>query len=221
MARSNGWNGNQTRAPHPMIRVLAQVRGLGIETADMLAHEAFSRRLRDRRAVARYGGLTGTLDESGARRREKGLAKTGNARVRRHPQGADYCAGPQAARRAAAAGNHRRIAARRRAASRVVSAWSTSRLAQRIQRLSSGLTGVDSDPRWRVTRVRHGSHAVLENGPAAPEPRRRCAWLHHGPVSSKTSEYKTVGAIFRAHRRVPLGSSPGNVTVTTDQNDGP
>ena len=37
----------------PMIRLLAQVRGLGVETADMLAHEAFSRRLRDRRAVAR------------------------------------------------------------------------------------------------------------------------------------------------------------------------
>ena len=68
---------------HPMIRLLAQVRGLGIETADMLAHEAFSRRLRDRRAVARYGGLTGAPDESGARRREKGLAKAGNTRVRR------------------------------------------------------------------------------------------------------------------------------------------
>jgi transposase len=76
---------------HPMIRLLAQVRGLGIETADMLAHEAFSRRLRDRRAVARYGGLTGAPDESGARRREKGLARpapgseqgAGNARVRR------------------------------------------------------------------------------------------------------------------------------------------
>jgi transposase len=66
-----------------MIRLLAQVRGLGIETADMLAHEAFSRSLRDRRAVARYGGLTGAPDESGARRREKGLAKAGNTRVRR------------------------------------------------------------------------------------------------------------------------------------------
>ena len=71
------------RGAHPMIRMLAQVRGLGIETADMLAHEAFSRSLRDRRAVARYGGLTGAPDESGARRREKGLAKAGNARVRR------------------------------------------------------------------------------------------------------------------------------------------
>jgi transposase len=49
----------------------------------MLAHEAFSRSLRDRRAVARYGGLSGAPDESGARRREKGLAKAGNTRVRR------------------------------------------------------------------------------------------------------------------------------------------
>ena len=68
---------------HPMIRVLAQVRGVGIETADMLANEAFSRPLRDPRAVARYGGLTGSPDESGSRRREKGLARAGNARVRR------------------------------------------------------------------------------------------------------------------------------------------
>jgi transposase len=40
-------------------------------------------RLRDRRAVARYGGLTGSPDESGKKRREKGLARSGNARVRR------------------------------------------------------------------------------------------------------------------------------------------
>jgi len=32
--------------------------------------------------VARYAGLTGSPDESGRRRREKGLAKAGNARVR-------------------------------------------------------------------------------------------------------------------------------------------
>ena len=30
-----------------------------------------------------YAGLTGSPDESGAKRREKGLAKSGNARVRR------------------------------------------------------------------------------------------------------------------------------------------
>ena len=66
-----------------MVRLLARVIGVGVETADMLVHEVLSRGLRDRRAVARYAGLTGAPDESGARRREKGLAKAGNARVRR------------------------------------------------------------------------------------------------------------------------------------------
>ena len=66
-----------------MARVLAQVVGVGVETADMLVHEVLSRDLRDRRAVARYAGLTGAPDESGAKRREQGLAKAGNARVRR------------------------------------------------------------------------------------------------------------------------------------------
>jgi transposase len=68
---------------HPMILLLARVIGVGIETADMLVQEVLSRKLRDRRAVARYGGLTGSPAESGARRREKGLARAGNARVRR------------------------------------------------------------------------------------------------------------------------------------------
>jgi len=49
----------------------------------MLVREILSRNLRDRRAVARYGGLTGSPDESGNSRREKGLARSGNARVRR------------------------------------------------------------------------------------------------------------------------------------------
>ncbi|MGH6846784.1 MAG: transposase [Methylocella sp.] len=66
-----------------MVRVLAGVKGIGVETADMLVHEIFSRPLRDRRAVARYAVLTGSPDESGGRRRENGLAKAGNARVRR------------------------------------------------------------------------------------------------------------------------------------------
>jgi transposase len=68
---------------HAMVRLLAQVTGIGIETADMLVQEVLSRTLRDRRAVARYAGLTGSPDESGCRRREKGLARAGNARVRR------------------------------------------------------------------------------------------------------------------------------------------
>jgi transposase len=69
--------------PHAMVRLLARIVGIGVETADMLVHEVLSRDLRDRRAVARYAGLTGAPDESGAKRREKGLAKAGNARVRR------------------------------------------------------------------------------------------------------------------------------------------
>ena len=68
---------------HAMVRLLERVVGLGIETADTLVHEVLARDLRDRRAVARYAGLTGAPDESGKRRREKGLARAGNARVRR------------------------------------------------------------------------------------------------------------------------------------------
>jgi len=66
-----------------MVRLLARIVGVGVETADMLVHEVLSRPMRDRRAVARYAGLTGSPDESGARRREQGLARAGNARVRR------------------------------------------------------------------------------------------------------------------------------------------
>jgi Transposase IS116/IS110/IS902 family len=69
--------------PNLMVLLLARVIGIGIETADMLVKEILSRNLRDRRAVARYAGLTGSPDESGKKRREKGLARSGNARVRK------------------------------------------------------------------------------------------------------------------------------------------
>jgi transposase len=68
--------------PQVMVRLLARVIGVGIETADMLVHEVLSRNMRDRRAIARYAGITGSPDESGGKRREKGLARAGNARVR-------------------------------------------------------------------------------------------------------------------------------------------
>jgi transposase len=82
--------------PHAMVRHLARVVGIGIETADILVNEVLSRPMRDRKAVARGAcpragqgpdpgaGLTGAPDESGAKRREQGLARAGNARVRRH-----------------------------------------------------------------------------------------------------------------------------------------
>ena len=71
------------QGPEAMVRLLARVIGVGIETADMLVYEILSRNLRDQRAVARYAGLTGSPDESGKKSREKGLARAGNARVRR------------------------------------------------------------------------------------------------------------------------------------------
>jgi transposase len=72
-----------TEKSHSMVRLLARIIGVGVETADMLVREVLSRNLRDRRAVARYAGLTGAPDESGSKRRERGLAKAGNSRVRR------------------------------------------------------------------------------------------------------------------------------------------
>lgn len=75
------------RAPNTgsniMVRLLARVVGVGIETADLLVNEILQRDMRDRRAVGRYAGLTGSPQRSGSMNREKGLARSGNARVRR------------------------------------------------------------------------------------------------------------------------------------------
>jgi len=60
------------KGPNAMVRLLARVIGVGVETADMLVHEILSRNLRDQKAVARYAGLTGSPDESGKKSREKG-----------------------------------------------------------------------------------------------------------------------------------------------------
>jgi transposase len=68
--------------PNALVLVLAQIKGIGLETAQMLVHEVLSRNLRDRRAVARYAGLTGTPEESGSKRRNRGIGKAGNPRVR-------------------------------------------------------------------------------------------------------------------------------------------
>jgi transposase len=67
---------------NPLVLMLAQIFGLGLETADLLVHEVLTRNLRDHRAVGRYGGITGSPDESGKTRREQGLSKAGNWRVR-------------------------------------------------------------------------------------------------------------------------------------------
>ena len=66
-----------------MIRHLAQIVGLGLETATVLVREMLCRPFRDRRAVAGFAGLTGTPFRSGGIEREQGIGKNGNARVRR------------------------------------------------------------------------------------------------------------------------------------------
>src|SRR5262249_4957868 len=68
---------------HPMIRLLARVYGVGLMTAESQVREVLYRNLRDRRAVARMAGLTGSPDESGKKRRGQGLAKAGNGPIRR------------------------------------------------------------------------------------------------------------------------------------------
>src|SRR5215475_15250897 len=47
-----------------MVFLLVRIIGLGVETAEQLVREILSRNLRDRKAVARYAGLTGSPDES-------------------------------------------------------------------------------------------------------------------------------------------------------------
>jgi transposase len=66
-----------------MIQLLAGLVGVGVETATTLVHEVFSRRFRDRRALASFVGMTGMPYDSGASKREQGLSKNGNPRVRR------------------------------------------------------------------------------------------------------------------------------------------
>lgn len=74
---------SQSQPKGAMLALLVQVVSIGADTAQTLVRELLSRPLRDRRAVARYAGLTGAPDESGTKRREKGLARAGNARVRK------------------------------------------------------------------------------------------------------------------------------------------
>jgi transposase len=66
-----------------MIQHLAQIVGLGLETATLLVREMFCRPFPDRRAVASFAGLTGTPFRSGSLEREQGIGKNGNPRVRR------------------------------------------------------------------------------------------------------------------------------------------
>jgi transposase len=92
---------------HPMLLMLAQIMGIGVETADMLVHEVLSRKLRDQRAVARYAGLTGSPDESGIKRREKGTGASGKCQgpPRHDPTGLAVAHAPEKQRARAMVSN--------------------------------------------------------------------------------------------------------------------
>jgi len=62
---------------------LAELNGVGEDTAWKLAHEFFGwREFRNRRQVGGAAGLTGSPYSSGDSQREQGISKAGNARVR-------------------------------------------------------------------------------------------------------------------------------------------
>jgi len=62
---------------------LAEVKGVGEDTAWRLAHEFFGwRQFRNRREVGGAAGLTGSPYSSGDSQRDQGISKAGNARVR-------------------------------------------------------------------------------------------------------------------------------------------
>src|ERR671932_573424 len=65
-----------------MIQQLVRMRGIGVQTATVLVHEAFVRSFRNARALGSYAGLTGTPYNSGGTQREQGISKDGNRRLR-------------------------------------------------------------------------------------------------------------------------------------------
>jgi len=65
------------------IQRLANLFGVGVETATVIVHEVLSRRFRDRRALGGFVGLTGTPYASGGSNTEQGISKNGNPEVRR------------------------------------------------------------------------------------------------------------------------------------------
>lgn len=67
---------------HAIATRLTSIRGVGQQSAAVLATEVFYRRFRNRREVGSYMGLTPTPYNSGSMERDQGISKAGNRRAR-------------------------------------------------------------------------------------------------------------------------------------------
>jgi transposase len=65
-----------------MIQELVKLRGIGVQSATVLVHEAFVREFANGKALGSYAGLTATPYSSGSTEREQGIDKAGNRRLR-------------------------------------------------------------------------------------------------------------------------------------------
>jgi transposase len=65
-----------------MIKRLASLRGIGAQTATLLVREGFVRTFQSAKALGSYAGLVGTPFASGGIKREQGITKAGNRRLR-------------------------------------------------------------------------------------------------------------------------------------------
>jgi transposase len=65
-----------------MIQQLCTLRGIGVQSATVLVHEAFVRRFANGKALGSYAGLTATPYSSGGIEREQGIGKAENRRLR-------------------------------------------------------------------------------------------------------------------------------------------
>ncbi len=65
-----------------MIQQLAKLRGIGVQSATVLVHEAFVREFANGKALGSYAGLSPTPYSSGGTEREQGIDKAGNRRLR-------------------------------------------------------------------------------------------------------------------------------------------
>jgi transposase len=65
-----------------MIQLLTSLRGIGTQSATVLVREAFVRGFANGKALGSYAGLSATPFNSGGVRREQGIGKAGNRRLR-------------------------------------------------------------------------------------------------------------------------------------------